>query len=83
MQPIIVTYTGEDIVIPKEQMEAHGFRPGDRVVLKAVETPDTGPAAERQEIESILKEIAGAAPGAAKDAERELRKLLEQLKPGD
>jgi len=81
MKPLIVTYTGGDLVVPQERMEAHGFRPGDVVVLQAAEPADAD--AERHEIESVLKEIARAAPGVAKDSERELRKLLDKLKPSD
>ena len=83
MNELTLTYTGEDLTVSKEQLEALGLKPGDRLVVRAEAPAAVDADAERQEIESVLKEIARAAPGAAKDAERELRKLLDQLKPGD
>jgi hypothetical protein len=80
MNELTLTYTGEDLIIPRPQLEALGLKPGDRLIISAA-PPD--PAASRQEIESILNDLARAAPGAAKDAERELRQLLDKLKPGD
>ena len=84
MKELTLTYTGEDIILPKAQLEALGLKPGDRFVVQAAEPAAADDAdEERKEIENILRELARAAPGAAKDTERDLRKLLDRFKPGD
>lgn len=93
MADLTLTYEGEDVLIPREQIEALGVRPGDKIVIRPALQPGdehtlapavaSGDSPDRAEIEGLLNELGIAWPGELKASERDIRQLLERLKPSD
>ena len=80
-----MNYEGEDIVIPRRELETLGMKPGDRLVVRPasrLKRREWAPG-EWEQLEHILKELAGSWTEQQEAEYRTNKEMWAPWKPGD
>jgi hypothetical protein len=83
MADLTLPYNGEDVVIPKEEIEALGVRPGSKIVVRPeieLKRKEWAPG-EREAMHRILEELKGSWTEEQEAEYRRNRELWNQWKP--
>jgi hypothetical protein len=78
MDILVRTYNGEDLVIPREEIEELGLKPGDKVVIRpeVVLVPRKFPPEELERRRAVLARLTGIWSAEDEDAFRKFRREL-------
>ena len=85
MDALILNYEGKDVIIPRDELETLGIKPGDRLVVKPeirLKRREWKPA-EWEEMEQLLAELSGSWTEEQEANYRRNKELWSAWKPGD
>ncbi len=78
MDALVRTYDGEDLVIPRKEMEELGLKPGDKIVIRPEVrlVPRQFPPEELERRQKVLDDLAGSWTAEDEEAFRRNRQAM-------